>query len=123
VFDGFDVFDVSTSATTIHARRGGSGPPVLLLHGIPETHLMWHRVAPRLERRATDRDDGGVEGYAATAGRSFEASAGTAFRSGWVDQRSWAGGQADLPTSRGSISSGMSSVRGPSPTIASICIS
>jgi haloacetate dehalogenase len=47
-FAGFDEFDLATSATTIHGRRGGSGPPVLLLHGIPETHLMWHRVAPRL---------------------------------------------------------------------------
>jgi haloacetate dehalogenase len=47
-FDGFEVFDVATAVTTIHGRRRGSGPPVLLLHGIPETHLMWHRVAPRL---------------------------------------------------------------------------
>ncbi|GAA5191136.1 alpha/beta hydrolase [Rugosimonospora acidiphila] len=53
MFDGFDELDVSTSATTIHARRGGSGPPVLLLHGIPETHLMWHRVAPRLAEHYT----------------------------------------------------------------------
>ena len=29
-------------------RIGGSGPPVLLLHGFPETHLMWHAVAPAL---------------------------------------------------------------------------
>lgn len=48
MFDGFDEFDVQTSATTIHGRRGGSGPPLLLLHGIPETHLMWRHVAPRL---------------------------------------------------------------------------
>jgi haloacetate dehalogenase len=47
-FDGFEEFDVETSGTTIHGRRGGSGPPLLLLHGIPETHLMWHRVAPLL---------------------------------------------------------------------------
>jgi haloacetate dehalogenase len=53
VFDGFEVFDISTSATTIHGRRGGSGPPVLLLHGIPETHVMWHRVAARLAERYT----------------------------------------------------------------------
>jgi pimeloyl-ACP methyl ester carboxylesterase len=53
VFDGFEVFDIPTSVTTIHGRRGGSGPPVLLLHGIPETHLMWHRVAPRLAERYT----------------------------------------------------------------------
>jgi haloacetate dehalogenase len=46
VFDGFEEFDVATTGTTIHGRRGGEGPPVLLLHGIPETHLMRHRVAP-----------------------------------------------------------------------------
>jgi haloacetate dehalogenase len=53
VFDGFDEFDVATNGTTIHARRGGEGPPVLLLHGIPETHVMWHRVAPQLAERFT----------------------------------------------------------------------
>jgi haloacetate dehalogenase len=53
VFDGFEVFDSTTSATTIRGRRGGVGPPVLLLHGIPETHLMWHAVAPRLAERHT----------------------------------------------------------------------
>jgi haloacetate dehalogenase len=47
-FDEFVEFDVATAATTIHGRRGGEGPPVLLLHGIPETHMMWHRVAPLL---------------------------------------------------------------------------
>jgi haloacetate dehalogenase len=53
VFDGFEEFDVTTAGTTIHGRRSGEGPPVLLLHGIPETHLMWHRVAPRLAERFT----------------------------------------------------------------------
>lgn len=53
MFDGFDEFDIPTSATTIHGRRGGSGPPLLLLHGIPETHLMWRHVAPRLARHFT----------------------------------------------------------------------
>jgi haloacetate dehalogenase len=48
MFEDFDQFEITTSGTTIRGRRGGSGPPVLLLHGIPETHLMWHRVAPRL---------------------------------------------------------------------------
>jgi haloacetate dehalogenase len=46
-------FDIATSGTTIHGRRDGSGPPVLLLHGFPETHLMWHRVAPALVGRHT----------------------------------------------------------------------
>jgi haloacetate dehalogenase len=53
VFEGFEEFDITTTVTTIHGRRGGEGPPLLLLHGIPETHLMWHRVAPDLARRFT----------------------------------------------------------------------
>jgi haloacetate dehalogenase len=52
-FDGFEEFDLTTSVTTIHGRLGGDGPPILLLHGIPETHLMWHRIAPRLAERHT----------------------------------------------------------------------
>jgi len=53
VFDGFDEFDIATTGTTIHGRRGGGGPPLLLLHGTPETHLMWHRVAPELAEHFT----------------------------------------------------------------------
>ncbi|MGC5307254.1 alpha/beta fold hydrolase [Micromonospora zamorensis] len=53
MFEGFDEFDVDTTGATIHGRRGGSGPPLLLLHGIPETHLMWHRIAPRLAENFT----------------------------------------------------------------------
>jgi haloacetate dehalogenase len=39
---------VETGETTIFVRSSGSGPPLLLLHGFPQTHLMWRRVAPRL---------------------------------------------------------------------------
>ncbi|MFF4875139.1 alpha/beta fold hydrolase [Micromonospora sp. NPDC000668] len=53
MFDGFEEFDIPTPGATIHGRHGGSGPPVLLLHGIPETHLMWHRVAPQLAENYT----------------------------------------------------------------------
>jgi haloacetate dehalogenase len=37
----------------IFARVGGSGPPLLLLHGYPETHVCWHKVAPELARHCT----------------------------------------------------------------------
>jgi haloacetate dehalogenase len=53
MFDGFDTRDVATRATSIHARIGGAGPPLLLLHGYPQTHAMWHRVAPALAQRFT----------------------------------------------------------------------
>jgi haloacetate dehalogenase len=53
VFDGFESAEIETAETTIFARWAGSGPPVLLLHGFPQTHLMWHAVAPRLARRFT----------------------------------------------------------------------
>jgi haloacetate dehalogenase len=44
---------VETGETSIFARWGGSGPPLLLLHGFPETHLMWRKLAPLLSRRFT----------------------------------------------------------------------
>ena len=52
-FHEFDEFDVPVSGATIHGRRGGAGPPLLLLHGFPETHVIWHRVAPTLAREFT----------------------------------------------------------------------
>jgi haloacetate dehalogenase len=53
LFDGFDRKQVATSGATINLVVGGSGPPLLLLHGYPETHAMWHRVAPELAREFT----------------------------------------------------------------------
>jgi haloacetate dehalogenase len=51
MFEAFEIRDGATAGTTIHARIGGSGPPLLLLHGYPQTHVMWHRVAPALAER------------------------------------------------------------------------
>src|SRR5919108_4372526 len=51
--DDFTALEVSTGETTIFVRAGGSGAPVLLLHGFPETHVMWRGVAPRLARNFT----------------------------------------------------------------------
>lgn len=48
MFAGFTEMQIETSGAKIHLVRGGSGPPILLLHGYPQTHVMWHRVAPRL---------------------------------------------------------------------------
>src|ERR687888_516698 len=52
-FEDFAPAEVRTRETTVFVRAGGAGPPVLLLHGIPEIHLMWHRVAPALAERFT----------------------------------------------------------------------
>jgi haloacetate dehalogenase len=53
VFEGFERVRVDTGEATINAVHGGTGPPVLLLHGFPQTSAMWHRVAPALARRYT----------------------------------------------------------------------
>lgn len=45
MFVGFTIRDVVIDGVRIHARVGGSGPPVLLLHGYPQTHVIWHEVA------------------------------------------------------------------------------
>jgi len=51
LFEGFALEEVPVRGGTIRLRRGGSGPPLLLLHGNPQTHAMWHRAAPALSRR------------------------------------------------------------------------
>jgi haloacetate dehalogenase len=48
VMDEFASAEVDSGEARIFVRWSGSGPPILLLHGFPETHLMWHRVAPML---------------------------------------------------------------------------
>ncbi len=53
MFDGFTLDRFDTGEVTLRVRQGGSGPPVVLLHGHPRTHTTWHRVAPRLAERFT----------------------------------------------------------------------
>jgi haloacetate dehalogenase len=53
VFDGFELTRIDTGEAVLRVRHGGSGPPLLLLHGHPQTHVMWHAIAPRLAREFT----------------------------------------------------------------------
>ena len=53
MFDGFADHEVQTGRGRVFARVGGEGPPLLLLHGYPQTHLMWHSTAPLLTGRHT----------------------------------------------------------------------
>ena len=53
LFPGFTTHDVATSGATIRCEKGGHGPPLLLLHGYPQTHAMWHKVAPALAQSYT----------------------------------------------------------------------
>ena len=49
-FEGFQLSQIAVDELSIRVRHGGSGPPLLLLHGYPQTNVMWHRVAPALAR-------------------------------------------------------------------------
>lgn len=53
MFERFDTRDVAVNGTVIRCRVGGSGPALLLLHGHPQSHVMWHRVAPALAETFT----------------------------------------------------------------------
>lgn len=53
MFDGFETFDVEIGAVRIHGVKGGTGPPLLLLHGFPQNHTMWHGLAPSLAAEFT----------------------------------------------------------------------
>jgi haloacetate dehalogenase len=53
MMDDFASIEIDTGEATIFLRRHGSGPPVLLLHGFPQTHVMWRSVAPLLAERFT----------------------------------------------------------------------
>src|SRR4029079_18600388 len=52
-FPGFEQRRIATSGAEIDLITGGSGPPLLLLHGYPQTDVMWRRVAPRLAEEFT----------------------------------------------------------------------
>ena len=81
LFPGFASHWIDTEAGRIFARAGGSGPPVVLLHGFPQTHAIWHRIAPRLAEThsvvcldlrgygwsSAPKGDGGVETYSKRA--------------------------------------------------------
>src|SRR5262245_19660095 len=50
MFEGFERQRIATSGAEIQLVTGGSGPPLLLIHGYPQNHVMWHRVASSLAR-------------------------------------------------------------------------
>lgn len=75
MFAGFRSQQVSANGIHLHAVIGGEGPPLLLLHGYPQSHVLWRHVAPDLARHftvvaadlrgygASDKPSGGAEAY------------------------------------------------------------
>lgn len=53
LFPGFETRRIRTAGATIHLVTAGQGEPLLLMHGYPQTHACWHRIAPELARRYT----------------------------------------------------------------------
>ena len=53
LFEGFSLSRIDLGEVTLRVRHGGSGPPLLLLHGHPQTHMMWHALAPWFARDFT----------------------------------------------------------------------
>ncbi len=53
MFEGFTTKKATVNGTTIHYRIGGKGKPLLLLHGYPQSHVIWHKIAPFLAERYT----------------------------------------------------------------------
>ncbi len=54
MFDGFSTERLGLDeGIDFHLRVGGSGPPLLLLHGYPQTRVIWHKIAPSLAKRYT----------------------------------------------------------------------
>lgn len=48
MLEGFEQLTIETTGAVINVLKGGAGLPILLLHGYPQTHVIWHKVAPRL---------------------------------------------------------------------------
>ena len=53
LFPGFARHHIEIDGLTFHARSGGNGPPLLCLHGYPQTHACWHKIAPKLSETNT----------------------------------------------------------------------
>ena len=53
LFPGFAERRIGTDGAEIFLRTGGTGPPLLLLHGYPQAHVCWHKVASELARQCT----------------------------------------------------------------------
>jgi haloacetate dehalogenase len=53
MFENFETGTASPEGVAIHYRKGGAGPPLLLLHGYPQTHILWRKMAPELAKRFT----------------------------------------------------------------------
>ena len=51
LFPGFKTVKIKTSGATINLVTGGKGSPVLLMHGYPQTHVLWHKIAPKLAEK------------------------------------------------------------------------
>src|SRR6478752_9788619 len=86
MFDGFSRTEIKTSGARIVTLHGGNGPPLLLMHGNPLTHVSWHKIAPRLAEEftvvATD-----LRGYGdSSKPPGGEKSIGYSFRSMAQDQ-------------------------------------
>jgi haloacetate dehalogenase len=87
MFEGFERTEIATAggAARIHLRHGGSGPPLLLLHGNPQTHVAWHRIAgPLAERFHVVAAD--LRGYGDSVGPDPRDTANYTFRAMAQDQ-------------------------------------
>ena len=53
MFENFETRSLAVNGVTINVVMKGDGPPLLLLHGYPQTHVMWHKIAPALAEHYT----------------------------------------------------------------------